>query len=103
VHTVVVSVQHSPEISLEKLRAEVMEKVVRHVIPAQYMDAKTVVHINPCGDFIIGGPQVLGNFRPPLCSISQSAQSTFYRPRCFYRLKVQTNFDLSLRGCRLSY
>lgn len=52
--------QHSPEISLEKLRSEVMGKIVHDVIPAQYMDDKTVVHINPCGDFIIGGPQVLG-------------------------------------------
>nr|WIM01467.1 S-adenosylmethionine synthetase [Limnephilus lunatus] len=57
VHTVVVSMQHSEKISLEELREKVMEKVVKHVIPAQYLDDQTVVHINPCGLFIIGGPQ----------------------------------------------
>ncbi|XP_077295029.1 S-adenosylmethionine Synthetase isoform X1 [Arctopsyche grandis] len=57
VHTVVVSMQHSEKITLEKLREEVMEKVVKDVIPAQYFDENTIVHINPCGLFIIGGPQ----------------------------------------------
>lgn len=56
VHTVVVSLQHSDKVSLEELRAQVQQLVVREVIPAQYLDAKTIVHINPCGLFIIGGP-----------------------------------------------
>ncbi|KAH8337596.1 hypothetical protein KR067_009792, partial [Drosophila pandora] len=56
VHTVVVSMQHSEKISLETLRSEVMEKVVKVVIPAKYIDANTIVHINPCGLFVIGGP-----------------------------------------------
>ncbi|TMW53500.1 hypothetical protein DOY81_001436 [Sarcophaga bullata] len=56
VHTVVVSLQHSEKISLEDLRSEVMNKVVKVVIPAKYLDANTVVHINPCGLFVIGGP-----------------------------------------------
>uniref|UniRef100_A0A8D9AKP1 S-adenosylmethionine synthase n=1 Tax=Cacopsylla melanoneura TaxID=428564 RepID=A0A8D9AKP1_9HEMI len=58
VHTVVVSVQHSEKITLKELRAEVTEKVIRTVIPADYLDDKTIVHINPCGNFILGGPQV---------------------------------------------
>jgi len=57
IHSVVVSVQHSPDISLIDLRREVMEKVVRHVIPPKYLSPETVYHINPCGEFIIGGPQ----------------------------------------------
>lgn len=57
VHTVVVSLQHSEDITLEKLRSEIMEKVVKEVIPEKYFDADTIVHINPCGLFIIGGPQ----------------------------------------------
>lgn len=57
VHTVVVSVQHSEKISLEELRSEILEKVVKVVIPEQYLDDKTIVHINPCGAFVIGGPQ----------------------------------------------
>lgn len=56
VHTVVVSTQHDEEITLEELRNEVMEKVVKVVIPAKYIDSSTIYHINPCGKFVIGGP-----------------------------------------------
>lgn len=56
VHTVVLSVQHSEDISLEKLRSECLEKVIKEVIPDNYLDDKTVYHINPCGSFSIGGP-----------------------------------------------
>jgi S-adenosylmethionine synthetase len=62
VHTVVVSVQHSEKISLEDLRADVMTKVIRVVIPEQYLDDRTTFHINPCGLFVVGGPQVRGCF-----------------------------------------
>lgn len=58
VHTVVVSVQHSDKVTLAQLREDVMEKVVKAVIPEQYLDDKTIFHINPCGNFIIGGPMV---------------------------------------------
>lgn len=57
VHTVVVSLQHSDKITLEDLRTNIMDKVVKEVIPAKYFDSNTIVHINPCGLFIIGGPQ----------------------------------------------
>jgi S-adenosylmethionine synthetase len=56
VHTVVVSIQHSDDISLDVLRQEVMEKVVKEVIPHKYLDKHTIYHINPCGKFVIGGP-----------------------------------------------
>jgi len=56
VHTVVVSLQHSEKTTLEHLRSELMEKVIKTVIPEQYFDENTIVHINPCGLFIIGGP-----------------------------------------------
>ncbi len=56
VHTVVISVQHSEKISLDALRDAVMTKVVEEVIPPKYFDAHTIVHINPCGQFVIGGP-----------------------------------------------
>lgn len=64
VHTVVVSLQHSEKVTLETLRDEVMEKVVKRVIPEQYFDSETIVHINPCGLFIIGGPMVCENSSP---------------------------------------
>jgi S-adenosylmethionine synthetase len=56
VHTVVISTQHSPDVSHETLKSEVIEKCVKAVIPAQYLDAKTIYHINPTGRFVIGGP-----------------------------------------------
>merc|ERR1712002_1230319 len=56
VHTIVVSVQHSDKVSLEALRQEVKEKVIDTTIPKKYLDKDTVVHINPCGNFVIGGP-----------------------------------------------
>ncbi len=56
VHTVVISVQHSEEAPLEVVRGDVMEKVVKSVIPAIYLDDQTKYHINPCGKFVIGGP-----------------------------------------------
>ena len=57
VHTVVVSVQHSDKVTLETLRSEIMEKVIREVIPAKYLDVETVYHVNPCGLFVSGGPE----------------------------------------------
>ncbi|KAL8854583.1 MAG: hypothetical protein Q9221_000618 [Calogaya cf. arnoldii] len=57
VDTVVVSAQHSEEITTEKLRKEIKEKIVQKVIPAEMLDDKTVYHIQPSGLFIIGGPQ----------------------------------------------
>ncbi len=57
VDTVVVSAQHSEDITTEKLRKEIKEKIIEKVIPAQYLTANTVFHIQPSGLFIIGGPQ----------------------------------------------
>jgi len=58
VHTVVVSIQHTAKITLDELRAEVREKVIETTIPKKYLDEELICHINPCGNFIIGGPQV---------------------------------------------
>ncbi|CRK91983.1 CLUMA_CG005564, isoform A [Clunio marinus] len=57
VHTIVVSLQHSEKVTLDELRSEIMEKVIKVVIPEKYYDENTIVHINPCGSFVIGGPQ----------------------------------------------
>lgn len=58
VHTLVISVQHSPDITLEDIRNNLMEKVVKTVIPAKYLDDKTIYHLLPSGKFLLGGPQV---------------------------------------------
>lgn len=57
VETVVVSTQHAPEISQEKLHADVISEVIRHVIPEELLSSDIVYHINPTGKFVIGGPQ----------------------------------------------
>ncbi len=54
-HTVVVSTQHDPDISCKKIREDVIEHVIQPVC-GKYLDKKTVFHINPTGQFIIGGP-----------------------------------------------
>lgn len=57
VETVVVSTQHAPDISQEKLHADVIEEVIKKVIPSDLMSPNIVYHINPTGKFVIGGPQ----------------------------------------------
>ncbi|XP_019767750.1 S-adenosylmethionine synthase isoform X2 [Dendroctonus ponderosae] len=57
VHTIVVSLQHSEKVTLDELRDAIKSKVIKEVIPARFIDDQTVIHINPCGLFIIGGPQ----------------------------------------------
>ena len=57
VHTVVISIQHSDDVTVEKIRRDLMEKVIKVVIPAKYLDDRTIYHLNPSGKFVIGGPQ----------------------------------------------
>ncbi|MFT8407007.1 methionine adenosyltransferase [Liquorilactobacillus nagelii] len=57
VDTVVVSTQHSAETPLETIRRDVIEKVIKAVIPAELLDDKTKYFVNPTGRFVIGGPQ----------------------------------------------
>ena len=57
VDTVVISSQHSPEVSLEQIRTDIIENVIRPIIPAELMDDETKFFINPTGRFVVGGPQ----------------------------------------------
>lgn len=57
VDTVVISTQHSDDISTEDLRSEILAKIVKATIPSRLLDDKTVYHIQPSGRFVIGGPQ----------------------------------------------
>ena len=53
---IVVSTQHSPDISIEKLREAIVETVIKPTIPAKYIDADTKFFVNPTGRFVVGGP-----------------------------------------------
>ncbi len=57
VEAVVVSSQHSAEVSLETLRADILEKVIKPIIPEEFLDDNTKIYINPTGRFVVGGPQ----------------------------------------------
>ncbi len=56
VDAIVISTQHSPEVSQDQVKEGVMEEIIKPVIPAEWISNKTKFHINPTGQFIIGGP-----------------------------------------------
>ena len=56
IEAVVLSTQHSPEVSTKVLREAVMEEIIKPVLPAKWIDKRTKYHINPTGRFVIGGP-----------------------------------------------
>ncbi|HIC45870.1 MAG TPA: methionine adenosyltransferase [Methylophaga aminisulfidivorans] len=56
IDAVVLSTQHSPDISQADLHEAVMESIIKPTLPAEWLSAKTKIHINPTGQFIIGGP-----------------------------------------------
>ncbi len=57
IDAVVISTQHTPEVSHDELKKFVIDKVIKEVIPAELLDDSTKFHINPTGRFVIGGPQ----------------------------------------------
>jgi S-adenosylmethionine synthetase len=57
IHTVIVSTQHSPDIAYNKLRSEIIKKVILPVLPRKMVDKNIIFHINPTGRFVIGGPK----------------------------------------------
>ncbi|MEC7232090.1 MAG: methionine adenosyltransferase [Planctomycetota bacterium] len=64
VHTVVISTQHDPEVNgkseeaevLQEIKSEIIEHVIKAVVPAEMLDDETIYHVNPTGKFVIGGP-----------------------------------------------
>jgi len=57
IHAVVVSSQHSADVEQKQIRADIIEKVVKPVLPKELLDEKSIIyHINPTGNFVVGGP-----------------------------------------------
>lgn len=57
IDTIVISTQHAPEVSLEQIKEDLMQNVIKPVVPANLLDNETKYFINPTGRFVIGGPQ----------------------------------------------
>ena len=56
IHTLVVSPQHDPDVSLKKLEQDILDEVIRPIIPSELMDPMPRLFVNPSGSFIVGGP-----------------------------------------------
>ena len=57
IDTVVISTQHDENVGHDELEKDIIEKVIKAVLPEEYLDDETIYHINPTGRFVIGGPQ----------------------------------------------
>lgn len=56
VHTILISTQHDDDVTNEQIKKDLMEHVIKPVVPAKYLSDKTIYHLNPSGRFVIGGP-----------------------------------------------
>lgn len=56
IHTVVVSTQHTPDVTIEHIKEGVIEEIIKPVLPAELVDDDLIVHVNPTGRFVFGGP-----------------------------------------------
>ena len=57
IDAVVVSTQHGPEVELEQIRKDMIDLVIKPIIPAELLDGDTKIYVNPTGRFVVGGPQ----------------------------------------------
>jgi len=56
IHTVVISHQHAEDVKYATIKKDMIEKVIKKIVPSKLLDAKTIYHINPTGRFVVGGP-----------------------------------------------
>ena len=77
VDTVVVSTQHDAQTPLSKIREDIIEQVIRPIIPAQLIDDDTKIYVNPTGRFVIGGPQGDSGLTGPVLCLKISKNKKF--------------------------
>ena len=56
VDTIVISTQHSPDVEHAKIEMDMIDRVIKYVVPNGYLDAATKIYVNPTGRFVVGGP-----------------------------------------------
>uniref|UniRef100_A0AC35TYI3 S-adenosylmethionine synthase n=1 Tax=Rhabditophanes sp. KR3021 TaxID=114890 RepID=A0AC35TYI3_9BILA len=56
VHTIVISTQHTPDVTQAQIQSDLKEFVINAVVPSKYIDEHTIYHLNPSGSFVVGGP-----------------------------------------------
>ncbi|MBQ9314702.1 MAG: methionine adenosyltransferase [Clostridia bacterium] len=56
IETILISAQHTPNVSMEEIKSQIIEKVIHSVVPQEMMDSNTKIYVNPTGRFVIGGP-----------------------------------------------
>ena len=78
VDTVVLSTQHSPDVTLEQIRKDMIELVIKPTVPAGLLDGETKIYVNPTGRFVIGGPA--GRHRPDRPARSSWTPTAAARP-----------------------
>jgi S-adenosylmethionine synthetase len=60
VHTILISTQHNPDVSNETIHKELMEHVIKPVVPEKYLDEQTIFHLNPSGECMLRNMSVCG-------------------------------------------
>lgn len=94
VDTVVISAQHSEDVTTETVRKELLEKVIKKAIPAELLDDRTVFHLQPSGLFIIGGPQGDAGLTGRKIIVD-----TYVSPACMNRSITAANNCTGWLGC----